>query len=578
MANIIEELYVALGFKVDPSGLKDLKSKTKEAESALLGIGTALKVALGGLAVREIAGIGSAFEQNRIQIAGFLSALGLASDFNAGLKDAESIIQKITADAALLPGEAEDYIKVFKTNAAFLKAGMPGSNAFDMAAFTNQMTAVAKTINNEMDSSQIARESGMLLAARGRAGAHNVLFTNLLPFMMQVEGQAKITAESFNAMTQPQRVQLLQKTFALLSPALKESATSFDAMAGAAMSMVRTVTRLTTKGLFEGMKKGLDSITSLFLDRKSNPTELTKQLADAGARVSHVIVQMVSALGGFVTMLLKNESAMKVLKIALVAIGVALSGLALQQTVGWFGKLILAVFNLKKLLMGGLFVAIALIAEDLYTFMTGGDSVIGMLLERFPDATKVAIGAIAAFGLAFAVAKLRMVVGLAQVATAATATGTSMAAAFSAALGPIALVIGALMLGAKIGQNLSDQINELQVPDSIKNFHSNVDENGKFRRESQPEDFLAKRPKAAGELGPLAPASAAPALPTLPVGAQLNWNPASKYTPASAAPLAPTAAPTVTVGDIYVKSDNPNQAGENVLSAIVRNSQTRFSH
>jgi hypothetical protein len=578
MANIIDELFIALGFKVDPSGLNDLKSKTKEAQSALLGIGTAIKVALGGFAVREIASIGSAFEQNRLQIAGFLSALGLSSDFNAGLKDAETVIKKITKDAALLPGEAEEYVEVFKTNAAFLKNGMPGANPFQIADFTNKLTAVAKTVDAKMDAGQISREAGMLLAARGRAGAHNVLFTKLLPFMMQVEGQAKLTADSFNRMTQPQRVKLLQDTFALLDPALKEASHSFDALVGAAESMAKTVTRLTTAGLFEGMKEGLDSITALFLDSDSNPTELTKELAEAGKAVSHVVVQMVSAFGGFATMLLKNESAMKVLKFALMAVGIALSGLALQQTVGWFGKMILAVFNLKKLLMGGLFVAIALIAEDLYTFMTGGDSVIGMLLEKFPLATKIAIGAIGALGLAFVATKIQMVLGLVEVATTATATGASMAAAFSAALGPIALVIAALMLGGTVGKNLSDQINALQVPDSLKNFKSNVDENGKFRREMQPEDFLAKKPRPTSELGPLSPALNVPTSRDLPMTAQLNWNPASKYTPASAAPLAPAAATTVNVGDIYVKSDNPNQAGENLLSAIVRNSQTRFSH
>jgi hypothetical protein len=50
---------------------------------------------------------------------------------------------------------------------------------------------------------------------------------------------------------------------------------------------------------------------------------------------------------------------------------------------------------MKGILTGGLFAALALVAEDLYVFYQGGTSVTGWLLTKFPYAVQVAQGAIA---------------------------------------------------------------------------------------------------------------------------------------------------------------------------------------
>lgn len=238
MSNVIDDFWVSIGLKVDASGAQQLKKQTDDAKSQLFSLGNAVKAFATGYVVKSIASINSTFEQNQIQIAGFLNALDLAPSFTEGLTAASDIVAQITRDAAKLPGEAEEYIEVFKSNAAFLKTAMPGADAGQIAAFTNRMTAVAKTVASTMDAGQIARESGMLLAAEGRAGSHNVLWQKLMPFLMQVDGQAKITAQSFNAMTQPQRVELLNKAFDKLQPALDAASDTFDAMWGAAVSGV----------------------------------------------------------------------------------------------------------------------------------------------------------------------------------------------------------------------------------------------------------------------------------------------------------------------------------------------------
>jgi hypothetical protein len=89
MANVIDSFLIALGFKVDPAGAKQFKQNVDEIKDQAIGLGTAVKAFVAGFAVKEIAAIGSTFEQNQIQIAGFLSALGQSSDFNAGSRGRE---------------------------------------------------------------------------------------------------------------------------------------------------------------------------------------------------------------------------------------------------------------------------------------------------------------------------------------------------------------------------------------------------------------------------------------------------------------------------------------------------------
>src|ERR1700690_4482789 len=101
-------------------------------------MGTAITGLVAGLAIHEIAKIGSTFEQNSIQIAGFLSALSNGkTGYAEGLVEARDVIQQITNDAAKLPGEAEEYIEVFKAGYPFVQGAMPGGSLQQMTDFTN---------------------------------------------------------------------------------------------------------------------------------------------------------------------------------------------------------------------------------------------------------------------------------------------------------------------------------------------------------------------------------------------------------------------------------------------------------
>lgn len=383
--NVIDSFLIALGVTVDKAGFQGVKRQVDEAKESVLSLGTAFKAFVAGFAIKEVADIGSTFEQNQIQIAGFLSALGQSSDFNAGLEDAQGVIAQITKDAAKLPGEAQEYIDVFKAGLPFVQGAMPGGSLNQITDFTNRLTAIGKTFG--LGSDVIAREfDHMLSPGKGMASLRLPLFRQLLAFMPKLANGAAVTAESFNAMTAPQRLQLLQDTFVKLQPMLDASANSFDAMWGAAVSAIKQITRLATAPLFKAMKQGLDALNATFYDSDGQLTEFGKNFVDTAKTIVGWIGQILSMGGAFVSWLVHSKVGMVGLKIAAVAVGLALAGMAIESTISMVAKLVKGVSNLKRALMGGLFIALVLIAEDIYTFTQGGDSLTGMLMQKFAPA------------------------------------------------------------------------------------------------------------------------------------------------------------------------------------------------
>jgi hypothetical protein len=371
MANVIDEFLISLGFRVDPKGGQELKQQVTAAKNQLFSLGTAVKAFATGYIVKGIASIGSTFESNTTAIAAMLATLGKSEDFNAGLKDAEKTIAKITADAAKLPGTAEDYIEVFRAGLPNLIDAMPGASADEIAAFTNRMTAIGTSIL-QVDPAQLGRDLQLMLGKIGGAGNQVLTFKRLIGYLNKLPGQANLTAESFNRLSQPQRLKLLQDVLfnPNLTAGLKRAESSFDAMAGAAKSMVATLGRKATAPLFEGMKKALDALSKLFIKDDGELTDLGKGFVDAVGTITGYIVRIGEAIGGLIKRILSSPPAMKALKVALIALGVIMAPVA--TAVG----LVLLAF------------------EDLWTYLNGGNSAIGLLEKRFPSAFRIAKGAI----------------------------------------------------------------------------------------------------------------------------------------------------------------------------------------
>jgi hypothetical protein len=383
MSKIIDSFWVALGFKTDTAGLDAFTKKAQGARDAAISWGAAISAAVVGIGVEKIAKIGSDFEQNRIQIAGFLSALGVSSDFNAGLTQADETIKSITNAAARLPGEAEEYIDVFKAGLPFVQGALPGASLGQMTDFTNKLTAIGKAMRLPAD--LIGREISEILApGEGNAQKRLPLFRLFLPLMRQLQGQANLTAQGFNAMTQPQRAKLMMQVFEKLQPMLDASAQSFDALWGAVKSTFTILTRLATEGLFAQIKVGLDELNNALFTADGQLTPFAKDIVDTAKKFIGYVTQMIGSAVRFAVQLGKNQAVLAALKLVLAAVGLALTGLAFQKAASGVLALISTLKNLKLLLTGGVFAAIALIAEDIWGYFNGYDSVLGLLIEKIP--------------------------------------------------------------------------------------------------------------------------------------------------------------------------------------------------
>lgn len=262
-----------------------------------------LNLALGaggiGLITSRVVSLNDQFESTRRTIGGTLSALGVVggadptTTFRNGLRAAESTMLAINAAAARLPGEAEDYVSVFQTALPDLQAAI-GNNVRDIYTFTNRLTAVGRTFG--LDAAQIGMDSRRLFAAgAGHAGNDVQSWARLLPFLKRVDGQANLTAESFNRMTSPQRVDLFRQSMTGLQPMLDDASSSWDSQYGALKSAGSLLLRLSGQPLFEGLKARLGSINGLIMDADGNLAPLGQRIVNIGQDVTRYFGRQVAS-------------------------------------------------------------------------------------------------------------------------------------------------------------------------------------------------------------------------------------------------------------------------------------------
>lgn len=312
-------------------------------QSVITGIKMAVVGAIGGVSIGAVTQLGSSFENTQNKMAGFLSALGQAPDFNSALKLSAGVMKQIELSSAALPGEAEDYVRVFTTALPSVQKSL-GGTMDEMVAFTNRIAAVGATFG--IDSMQVANDlNRMVQVGRGGAGLDVRTFTSMLPFLQRVEGHANLTAEAFNKMNEQARAKLLQKGMASLGPMIDHAASSFDAIKGTAQSILKTMFRTSTAGLFDGLKNSLQRINSLLMDENGNLTAFAERIVDYGKRASAVIVRLADKAVTFLEDVFSNadkipavferiESAVKGAAIAMITFNVAQAGRTIVRGLG----------------------------------------------------------------------------------------------------------------------------------------------------------------------------------------------------------------------------------------------------
>ena len=269
----------------------NLAGRTGKSIGAMTSMLKPLNVALGGLtlyggarAMRMLGGLGSEFESVQARLAGTLSALGFTPDFNKGLAQAKKTMETIYADAAALPGEAEDYVQIFTTALPFVKASM-GGTVQEMTKFTNLYGAVAASM--QVHSSQAAVHlTRMIQAGQGMASQRFAMFRNLLPYMRTVEGHADLTTKSFNEMTGTERFKLVEQSLGKMGPMIDEMKKSYDAVSGAIKTAIRQTTRQATAPFFEAMKRSMGRVAALLYGANGQLTVFGHQVVALGHKIS----------------------------------------------------------------------------------------------------------------------------------------------------------------------------------------------------------------------------------------------------------------------------------------------------
>lgn len=308
---IISVLLRATGAQAFASQMNTIASSALSTQRAVQSVQNTIGMvkaavagAVGGFTLDAVANLGQQFENTQNKMAGFLNALGYAENYNDALQVSSSLMKKIELSAAALPGEAEDYVRVFTTALPQIEKSL-GGTLDQMVGFSNQMAAVGATFG--IDSMQVAHDMmRMLQVGRGGAGLDVRTFTEMLPFLQKVEGYANLTTESFNKLNEQARAQLLKKAVAQLGPMIDNAQNSFDALKGTAIATAKTMMRMATSPLFDGMKRGLAAVSSSFMDSDGNLTKLGASVVTVGKMFSTGLVGAVEGVANSISWVIAN--------------------------------------------------------------------------------------------------------------------------------------------------------------------------------------------------------------------------------------------------------------------------------
>lgn len=295
---MIEQHVVRVYYRLDSAGAErgaqTIASRLNAAEragnssaSALRGVGTGMVVgaaiaAVGALTSRTIE-LNAQAESTALALAGMMQVGGLTAAGANGFRDAlamsEATMSKIRRDAAALPGEAQDFITVFRGGlAGAIRAGL--SDPAAIADFTNRFGAVAIAL--QVDSDQASRDLNLMLS--GRAGAQVAMWNRLGDAIGK-------SAREFNALDPAERLRLLQTALGSYQPMIDAYANTWDAIASTATSNATELLRVGGRPLFEFAKRNLEVINKLFGDSESALQRITT-FASSG------LVSALHAVGG----------------------------------------------------------------------------------------------------------------------------------------------------------------------------------------------------------------------------------------------------------------------------------------
>jgi hypothetical protein len=231
---------------------------------AVVAVGAAALSAAAGLARMGLDGmaavmrIGAHAENTRIVIAGMLQAGGATTVWGQSMRVAGRAMEQIRHDAARLPGEADDFITVFRAGLPkALAAGM--RDPMQVAGFTNRFAALGNVLGR--DSAEVGRDLNLMLS--GRAGANVAMFSALQPHITAAARGMGLTvrnAKDFNKLRPAQWLALTQAALARFDPMIEAFKDTWETQESTFKSTGDELLRIGSAPLFERMKTTLKGV------------------------------------------------------------------------------------------------------------------------------------------------------------------------------------------------------------------------------------------------------------------------------------------------------------------------------
>lgn len=306
---IVETVFTTVdrGATAGYNSIASVAQRIGRTVSSLPSLVTGAAGAFAGLAsgpVGAMLELQSSAENTRITLAGMFATLGQARDFDSGLTMAAETMDLINVMAARLPGEAQDYVDVFRRNLPQIQ-GAIGGTVTEMARFSSDFTAVMTALEVAVPHAAGGLQR-MLASSRASVVDTTPAFRALLPFMEQATRHTShhvTNARDFRALTQQTRGEIVRLTLQQegLQRMMREAGNTWEAQTGTFKSSMQMIVRLATAPLFEGAKRALGFINSLLMDTETGRLRpFAQTVVDIGTFLSTVVVRGFQTVYGLV--------------------------------------------------------------------------------------------------------------------------------------------------------------------------------------------------------------------------------------------------------------------------------------
>jgi hypothetical protein len=282
------------------SSMESVSRSGRAAQLAISAVGTAFA----GFGViettRKLVELSKDYEETNLRIAGSLKAMGLETTFIETQRVATIMMEAIERKAAALPGEAEDYVRVFSQNIPqVIASGI--TKLQDIADFTSDYAAF--TASKAIDSATAALDLTRILS--GQAGMDVTTFSRELRNLVD---QQYATAEAFNKLSAQQRLKVISDALKKNAEGQAAAANMYSSKIGEVISKLKKMVIVASTPLFEQLKTGLAGLSAYLDENKQSVADLVNLFGVGMKMAIAVIVPPMKWLVEHVQMLAKGAA------------------------------------------------------------------------------------------------------------------------------------------------------------------------------------------------------------------------------------------------------------------------------